>query len=139
MRQEGEGIPPLSPVLSVPLPMMILAISSKIISESIIQLVAANRAGIVNLQPRHNTIRMINMVAGHLPHLRANLEILLTDGAMRLIGHKGPRNLHYRNRLNRRRRCRRRPRPVVLGQLFDQRIEARSGEEVPGVGGGRRT
>lgn len=104
------------------------------------QLVPAHGARIVNLEPRNNAIRVISVLAGHHLDDGVHDKRVLTHWAE----HRGVtvgRDSDFLQRLNR--RPRRRVRSGVPGvggggQVVDEAVEVRAGEEEVIVGGSKR-
>ncbi|CAK9318096.1 unnamed protein product [Citrullus colocynthis] len=66
----------------------------------ILQHIPANRASIMDRQPRNHTIRMIEMLARQLPYFLSDFEFLFTNRTIRILLQMVLRNFHPRNRLN---------------------------------------
>uniref|UniRef100_A0A804PNP1 Uncharacterized protein n=1 Tax=Zea mays TaxID=4577 RepID=A0A804PNP1_MAIZE len=99
------------------------------------QLVPADRAGVVQAEPRHDAVGVVDVLARQLPRGLPELEVLLAHGALRAVRQVCPGDPHRRERVDGRRRRRRRPRPVVLRQLLDEVVQVRPREVVPEVDG----
>jgi hypothetical protein len=99
------------------------------------QLVAADWAGIVEAEPRHDAVGVVDVLTGQLARGLPELEVLLAHGALRAVRQVRPGDPHRRERVDRRRRRRRRPGPVVLGELVDEAVQVGPREVVARVDG----
>jgi hypothetical protein len=99
------------------------------------QLVPADWAGIVEAEPRHDAVGVVDVLTGQLARGLPELEVLLAHGALRAVRKVRPGDLHRGERVDRRRRRRRWPGPVVLGELIDEAVQVGPREVVARVDG----
>jgi hypothetical protein len=138
--QPREGAPPHHRRgLSVPLPVPGAAARCGLLAAAVGapagQLVTADRAGVVEAEPRHDAVGVVDVLARQLPRRLPELEVLLAHGALRAVRQVRLGDPHRRERVDGRRRRRRRTRPVVLGELLDEVVQVRPREVVSGVDG----
>lgn len=89
-----------------------------------LQLAPANRTRIMQMQPRNNTITMIQMFTRHLSHFPSDFKLIFTDRTIRISGQMLLSQHHRRQSLD---SCCLRWRwsgPVALIQLLDQIINS---------------